>query len=101
MKPITLIVTYCLRADIPNAAESFLSEIAASGLLQQIRAEDGCMEYDYALPYPADGRVLLIERWESKEKQKAHLAGAHMAQLKNIKDAYVSDTIVECFFEAG
>lgn len=101
MKPFILIVTYRLKENLLTAAEAFLAELAECGLPEQIRAEDGCLSYEYAVPDPFDGRLLLIERWENEEKQKAHLARPHMAALRRIKDAYVADTAVEALSAIG
>ena len=39
------------------------------------RAEDGCLAYAFSADPLEPGRVLLFERWESKDALAAHIAG--------------------------
>ena len=57
----------------PDQREAFLSSRADG--MRASRAEPGCITYAFS-PDPLDpGRVLLFERWESKEALARHLAG--------------------------
>ena len=94
MKEIMLLVTYKLK---PQAREGFLVEVAAAGILQKTRREDGALRYDYYLSAADADAVLLVERWSSAEAQAAHLQTAHIAELKRIKEKYVLETAVEKF----
>lgn len=92
-----LLVTYKLKNS--NAPE-FLRELSALGIPDIVRAEDGCISYEYFLP--ADGstdRILLVEDWESAEKQALHLEQPHMKRLAEIKPRYIAETTVELIAE--
>lgn len=65
-----------------------------SGILDQIRREEGCLDYRYYLPEEEDGTLLLVERWTGPEAQKAHMATSHMARLGQVKAQYVAETSV-------
>lgn len=70
-------------------------EITASGILNTVRAEDGCEGYDYYFSAESPDTVLLVEKWASAKQQEAHLQTAHMAELMKIKEKYISGTSVE------
>lgn len=92
-----LLVTYKMQN---GSAEAFLSELSGIGIPELVRAENGCLRYEYFLP--ANGstdRMLLVEEWESAELQALHLEQPHMKRLADIKPRYVSETAVEFIAE--
>ena len=89
MKELTFLVTYTAR---PGQRETFLRALAARGLPETIRAEDGCLQYDYYLSIENADEILLLERWDSAEAQRAHLHQPHMAQVRELKEQYVEST---------
>ena len=84
-------VTYTL---LPGQRDAFLQMMRESGILDQIRREEGCLDYRYYLPEEEDGTLLLVERWTGTEAQKAHMATSHMARLGQVKAQYVAETSV-------
>lgn len=74
--------------------EAFLKEILESGILEQIRKEDGYLGYAYYCDAVQPDGILLVEEWESKAKQEKHLLTPHMMELKKIKEHYIADTVV-------
>lgn len=84
-------VTYTM---LPGQRDAFLQMMRESGILDQIRREEGCLEYRYYLPEEEDGTLLLVERWTGPEAQKAHMATGHMARLGQVKAQYVAETSV-------
>ena len=84
-------VTYTMR---PGQRDAFLQMMRESGILDQIRREEGCLDYRYYLPEEEDGTLLLVERWTGTEAQKAHMATSHMARLGQVKAQYVAETSV-------
>ena len=84
-------VTYTM---LPGQRDAFLQMMRESGILDQIRREEGCLEYRYYLPEEEDGTLLLVERWTGPEAQKAHMATSHMARLGQVKAQYVAETSV-------
>jgi len=69
--------------------EAFLEEFHQ--LVPKVRAEEGCLEYgptvdvETGLPPQLplrDNVVTIVEKWESVEALKTHLAQPHMAEYK-------------------
>ena len=89
MNERTFLVTYTAK---PGRRETFLRALAARGLPETIRAEEGCLQYDYYLSIENADEVLLLERWATAEDQQAHLRQPHMAQVRELKEQYVEDT---------
>lgn len=89
---ILLSVKYTAR---PGGGEKFVREITDSGILDAVRAEDGCISYDYYFSAESPDAVMLVEKWASAKQQEAHLQTAHMAELIKIKEKYISGTSVE------
>ena len=48
-------------------------------VMQASRAEDGCIEYNYAEDLLEPGLIRVSEVWESREQLAAHLKTPHMA----------------------
>ena len=84
-------VTYTM---LPGQRDAFLKMRRESGILDEIRREEGCLDYRYYLPEEEDGTLLLVERWTGTEAQKAHMATSHMARLGQVKAQYVAETSV-------
>lgn len=98
MDEITLIVTYRC---IANQREAFLNDIINNGILDEILKEDGCIFYKYAYGAADANELILIERWTSKAAQQLHLTKPHMQLLKEIKQRYVTDTLVEVLHKSA
>lgn len=84
-------VTYTMH---PGQRDAFLQMMRESGILDQIRREEGCLDYRYYLPEEEDGTLLLVERWAGPEAQKAHMDTEHMARLGRVKAQYVAETSI-------
>ena len=75
--------------------ESFVERVKAEGVLDAIRAEDGCRRYDYYYSEADANELLLIEDWETKEHQQIHLAQPHMDTLRGFKGEYIEATAIK------
>jgi quinol monooxygenase YgiN len=79
---------------VPGQREVFLSEFRR--LVPQVRAEQGCLEYQPTLDLRADIPVqpptrenvlTVIEKWESLAALKQHLSAPHMQEYRaRVKD---------------
>ncbi len=69
--------------------EAFIEKLHEEGIVDEIRAENGCLRYDYYYSEKDTNEILLIEAWESKEHQQIHIEQPHMARLREIKDDYI------------
>lgn len=72
--------------------EAFVEKVKQEGILYAIRAEDGCLRYDYYFSESDANELLLVEAWESKRHQEIHIAQPHMAKLREMKDGYIEST---------
>ena len=79
---------------LPNKRAAFIERVKAEGVLEAIRAEDGCIRYDYYLSEKDENELLLIEQWESPRHQQVHLEQPHMVQLRSFKGEYITDTVL-------
>ena len=97
MKRITamlLMICLCLMGQSVLAEEK-VGKIA-------VAQEPTKMDYWVGEEFSAEGGVLLVEHWESASLQQAHLAGAAMERLKQLKERFgVVTARVERYEETG
>ena len=79
---------------LPQKREAFIQKVKETGILEAIRAEDGCIRYDYYLSEKDPDELLLIEQWQTKQHQQIHITQPHMAQLRTFKGDYITDTVL-------
>lgn len=79
---------------LPNKREAFIERMNNEGILSAIRAEEGCIGYDYYYSQEDPDTLLLIEKWETKEHQQKHIEQPHMAKMWEFKDEYVSSSLL-------
>ena len=77
-----------------NKREAFIDKVKETGVLDAIRAENGCIKYDYYLSEKDENVLLLIEQWATKECQQIHIGQPHMDLLREFKDDYIADTVL-------
>lgn len=92
MKAYMIIVTYFMKK---GKREQFVNEVINHGLLEQIRNEEGCLSYEYYDSVSDLDCLMLIEKWSCVNAQQIHLQQPHMKVLKEIKDKYVLQTVIE------
>ena len=76
----------------PGAGQGFVKEATEAGVVDKIRAEDGCIAYDYYFSAQDDKMLLLIEQWETKQHQQVHIGQPHMDRMRTFKDEYIQST---------
>ena len=81
----------------PGMAEGYVRALKESGLQAKVRAEDGCIQYDYHLSLEEKDVVVLLEKWSSAAALEKHLAQPHMAEIRALKDQYVEESKLEKF----
>ena len=72
--------------------EAFVEKVKSEGILDGIRAEDGCLRYDYYFSEADKNELLLIEAWDSREHQQVHIGQPHMEKLRSLKGDYIIST---------
>ena len=79
---------------LPQKREAFIQKVKETGIYDAILAENGCIKYDYYLSDRDPNELLLIEQWETKECQQIHIGQPHMAQLREFKNDYITNTVL-------
>ena len=86
MKKIMLIVKYKAKHGL---REKFVNDVFDLHIIDKIKCEDGFISYKYFYDAKEADDLLLVEEWESEEKQQNHLKTEHMKELKELKDKNV------------
>ena len=80
-----------------GSARAFAEEMAQSGTVAAIRAEDGNLRYEYFFPMEDPETVLLIDQWRDQAAIDAHHASPMMAQIAALREKYDLHMKVERF----
>lgn len=70
------------------SARKFAQEMISSGVVDEIRAEDGNLKYEYFFPMEDDETVLLIDSWRDQSAIDAHHASPMMAKISELREKY-------------
>ena len=79
----------------PGMAEAYVRALKESGLQTKVRAEDGCIQYDYTLSLEEPDTVVLLEKWRDGAALAAHMQQPHMETLRELKSRFALDTVIE------
>ena len=73
---------------VKGNARKFAEEMVSSGVVSDIRAEDGNLRYEYF--YSADDKetVLLIDSWKDQHSINAHHASPMMTRITELREKY-------------
>lgn len=71
-----------------GSARKFAEEMVASGLVEQIRAEEGNERYEYFFPMEDPETVLLIDKWRDQAALDFHHKTPMMAQIAALREKY-------------
>ena len=71
-----------------GSARAFAQEMEASGIADDIRAEEGNLRYQYFQPLDDPETVLLIDSWRDQAAIDAHHASPMMAKLAALREKY-------------
>lgn len=71
-----------------GSARKFAEEMVASGVVKNIRAENGNLKYEYFFPLEDAETVLLIDSWENQKAIDAHHASPMMAKIIELREKY-------------
>lgn len=84
-------------------AKKFAEEMISSGVVDDIRAENGNLRYDYFFPMNAPETVLLIDSWENQQSIDIHHESPMMEQITKLREKYDLSMKVERYVsdEAG
>ena len=71
-----------------GSARKFAEEMVASGIVEQIRAEEGNERYEYFFPMEDPETVLLIDKWRDQAALDFHHKTPMMAQIAALREKY-------------
>lgn len=88
---------------VNGSARKFAREMILSGVVSDIRAEDGNLKYDYFYPVDDEETVLLIDSWKDQKSIDVHHASPMMAKIIELREKYDLHMKVERYVsdEAG
>lgn len=69
-------------------AKKFAEEMLSSGVVSDIRAEEGNIRYDYFFPMEDAETVLLIDCWEDQSGIDRHHASQMMQKIMELREKY-------------
>lgn len=69
-------------------AKKFAEEMVAGGIVNEIRAEEGNIRYEYFFPLEDNETVLLIDSWKDQQSIDVHHASPMMAKIIQLRDKY-------------
>ena len=69
-------------------AKKFAEEMISGGIVEDIRAEDGNLRYEYFFPMDDPQTVLLIDSWKDERALDEHHASPMMAKIIELRDKY-------------
>lgn len=97
---ITINIYYCGKN---GNARRFVEEMVTSGVLNDIRAQEGNIRYEYFFPMDDGETVLLIDSWKDQHSIDVHHASPMMAQIARLREKYDLQMRVERYVsdEAG
>lgn len=71
-----------------GSAKRFVEEMISSGIVEQIRKEQGNLGYEYFFPQNDDETVLLVDSWMNQEALDKHHELPLMNKIKELRDKY-------------
>ena len=69
-------------------AKRFAEEMVSSGIVSDIRAEDGNLRYEYFIPMEDTESVLLIDSWKDQRSIDVHHASPMMKRITELREKY-------------
>lgn len=73
---------------VNGSARKFAEEMISSGVVRDIRAEDGNLRYEYFFPFDNEETVLLIDSWKDQQALDAHHDSPMMARIAELREKY-------------
>ena len=80
-------------------ARKFAEEMVESGLVDEIRAEEGNDQYEYFFPMDDPETVLLIDRWRDQAAIDFHHKSEMMPKIAALREKYKLRMKVERYLD--
>ena len=71
-----------------GSAKRFVEEMISSGIIEQIRKEEGNLRYEYFFPMDDKESVLLVDSWKNQEALDKHHQLPLMNIIKELREKY-------------
>ena len=71
-----------------GAPRAFADEMMTTGVVEDIRAEEGNVRYEYFQPLDNPETILLVDAWRNQEALDAHHASPMMARVAALREKY-------------
>ena len=82
---ITVIIRY---KGINGNAKKFVNEMISSGIVNDIRNEEGNLRYEYLYPLEDDESVILIDSWKDQTSLDKHHQLPLMKKISELREKY-------------
>lgn len=82
-----------------GSAKRFMGEMISSGLVDEIRQEEGNLKYEYFYSHDDPETVLLIDQWADQAALDIHHASKMMGEIAKLRDKYDLSMNVERFVD--
>jgi quinol monooxygenase YgiN len=69
-------------------ARKFAEEMLSSGIVDEIRAQEGNLKYEYFLPMNDDETILLIDSWKNQKALDTHHKSLMMQKIIDLREKY-------------
>ncbi len=71
-----------------GSARKFAEEMVSSGIVEEVRAEEGNLGYAYFFPMEDPETVLLIDRWRDQAAIDLHHKSPMMEKIAALREKY-------------
>ena len=83
-----MVIVYCENRIAPEKQEEYLEKVRATGVVEKSNQETGNISYELVCSAVEPGKMLIVERWESRKHMPGHLRSAHFAALSKLNKEY-------------
>ena len=80
-------------------AKKFAEEMISSRVVNDIRTENGNIQYEYFFPMDDAETVLLIDRWKDQQSLDVHHASSMMMKITQLREKYDLHMKVERYID--
>ena len=80
-----------------GSARRFVEDMVSEGGLEAVRADGGCIGYEYFVSSEDPDSIVLIEHWRDEAALEAHASSKNMKRIGSLKDRHGLSATVEKF----
>jgi quinol monooxygenase YgiN len=97
---MALTINIIYKGDNGNARK-FAEEMIATGIVENIRNEEGNLQYDYFLPIDNNDEILLVDVWENQEALDKHHSSPMMSKIIALREKHNLSMTVKRFADTS